>query len=343
MKHIESIKHVIASRTFDTLKKAHDHSESIRQKTTEITDRWIDKRSLDASKLCFVAVGSIGRREALQASDLDLVPIVVGSDCTNLDSIHTDLRELLKTDLGLEVSRGEDLTRPMSLDDLADPHSIGGEKDTRARLSQRILILTESAQAGGGFPLSRVREKLLSAYAVPERSAGRHALSLCNDLARYYRTVCIDYKAKVDGKDLDWATRNVKLRHSRKFFFFATLLAIASLGARTKADSAEFISGLNAILEQPPTDRLVSAIDQTAWRAVGRTLDHYAHYLDLMSVVDRRRKLAAVKYDDRYTDTNENPFPILQYNSKLLHQSMLAILDCSGVEIRRRVMDWFLL
>src|SRR5207249_1697249 len=111
------------------------------------------------------------------------------------------LRQEIKEKLTIKVSQGDDLTKCVSVGELIDPESIGGEKDGSSALTKRILMLTEGKQAGGTLPLNEVRQAVMKAYAGADRSRGRHVLSLCNDIARYYRTLCIEYKAKADDPD----------------------------------------------------------------------------------------------------------------------------------------------
>ena len=162
--------------------------------------------------------------EALEASDFDFVP-VTWDDATLKAYVSHDrpLRDELRKGLGVKVSAGQDLTSPVSITSLVEPDCIGGTKDNSGALTKRILILTESRQVAGGFDLGEIRRALLDAYASEDRTSGRHVLSLCNDIARYYKTLCIEYKAKIDDEEKDWCTRNMKLRHSRKFWYFANI------------------------------------------------------------------------------------------------------------------------
>ena len=212
----------------------------------------------------------------------------------------------------------------------------------RTGLTQRILILTEAAQAGGEMPIADMRRAILHAYAH-ERTAGRHPLAFCNDLARYYRTVCIDYKARVDTTAKDWCTRNVKLRHSRKLWYFASLVSVAAISQSIRPDDPRYVEEVLDSLTLPPILRLFRALDGSAKVAAGRVLDQYAWYLDFMASEERRAQLAAITHDKRYEAAANNPFPGLQWNSKVLHMEMIAVLDNVGSEIRGRILDWFLL
>jgi hypothetical protein len=80
----------------------------------------------------------------------------------------------------------------------------------------------------GSLEIEAIRRRILEAYAE-ERTSGRHVLSFCNDIARYYNTLCIEYKAKIDEEGKDWCTRNMKLRHSRKLWYFSNILSIVNV------------------------------------------------------------------------------------------------------------------
>jgi len=81
---------------------------------------------------------------------------------------------------------------------LMDPDTIVGDKDDSSALTKRMLILLEGTQIGGEYSIREIRKKILKAHADSERTRGRHVLSLCNDLARYFQTLCIECEAKAD-------------------------------------------------------------------------------------------------------------------------------------------------
>jgi len=288
-------------------------------------------------------MGSVGRREALDASDFDLVPVARDEETLEwLLTNNVELREGLAKALDIDVSMGRDLTKAVSLTYLTDPERIGGDQDGRTGLTQRILVLTEASQAGGGMPIATVRRDILSAYAH-ERTAGRHPLAYCNDLARYYRTVCIDYKGRVDTTAKDWCTRNVKLRHPRKVWYFSSLVSVVSISRNIRPDHPAFVDELLGSLALPPILRLFQALNPSAKIAAGRLLDQYAWYLEFMADQSRRDQLASISHEMRYEPTINNPFPSLQWNSKVLHAEMIAVLENLGAEVRSRILDWFLL
>ena len=235
------------------------------------------------------------------------------------------------------------MTKCVHVGELTDQETIGGGNDSSSALTKRVLVLTESAELAGQLGLGNIRGKILAAYGEQERTRGRHILSFCNDIARYYRTLCIEYKAKVDVHQKDWCTRNVKLRHSRKFWYFSTAMAIAALAERHSQDSSRFQKGLVTELDRPPVLRLVAALQSAYSVSLGEMLERYAFFLEFMAGEDRRRALSRVKHDSRYEVRMDNPFPTVKLNSDVMHREIVRVIEELPQHIRHRVLNWFLL
>jgi len=173
--------------------------------------------------------------------------------------------------------------------------------------------------------------------------SGRHVLSLCNDVSRYYKTLCIEYKAKADEQNKDWCTRNVKLRHSRKVWYFANILAISTLADLHPQGEEAFKQALLDSFDESPIHRLAVAICHKQPLAFGRLIENYVLFLEFMSKQTHRDELAKVQHAKRYDMTIGNPFPMMKYSSDLIHHEMMAILEEMGPAMRARIMTWFLL
>ncbi|WP_089728902.1 DUF294 nucleotidyltransferase-like domain-containing protein [Candidatus Thiosymbion oneisti] len=341
---IKNLESYLDARTFKTYIRAQDHCSQLCADTQRCVEEYLKEHRLNHANICLVAVGSVGRQEALEASDLDIIP-VLSSKTTTVDFERHDraLRERISNDLGIKVSEGKDLTRFVDIARLTDPDTIGGDEDDSQALTKRILILLESTQVGGGYPIRKVREKILEAYAESERTRGRHVLSLCNDLARYFRTLCIEYKAKVDVQSKDWCTRNLKLRHTRKIWYFSCMLSVVSLAQEYTGGEARYFEGLLENFSLPPILRIAKVTGDSQKMAVSRLLKHYAYFLEFMSQEKHRSALSKVDHDQRYDAEIQNPFPGMKFNSDLMHHDMMQIIEGLNLHIRRRVFDWFLL
>lgn len=337
------IEHV-NERTWSALERARKHCANLISKAQSICDDFLAKKGLDLEEACCVVVGSVGRSEALDASDLDFTPVLRSNEAlVRFDPYDKELREAVRSELNIKVSEGKDLTKRVSLDELTERETIGGEKDSSGTLTKRILILTEGKQAGGKLPLNTVREEIMRAYAGAHRTRGRHVLSLCNDIARYYRTLCIEYKVKADDFAKDWCTRNMKLRHSRKLWYFSCLISIVHIAdSNPKGDDA-YIVGLLEAFDKSPIQRIFNAVSAEHRGLAGRIINAYAWFLDFMSKREHREKLEKVSHEKRYEMSLDNPFHAIKLNSHRLHQELLALIDSLPTHQRHRIIDWFLL
>lgn len=330
----------------DLYRRADAWCGEIIQKAKDTISQFGKDESLDFTDMCFIVVGSIGRNEALDASDMDIVPIARGEDAlAAYRESDQGLREVLRERLGVAVSKGLDLTEPTSVESLVEAESIGGSEDTSQKLTKRILILTEGreVETAGSFRIKDVCLEILEAYGSKERTRGRHALSLCNDIARYYRTLCVEYKTKADAEDADWCTRNLKLRHSRKMWYFANIVAIVNLAESFPQGDEEYNNQLRDEFLKSPLERLGGALLGEQPIVVGRLLETYAYFLEFMSSEENRRALSVVKHEQRYRVGLDNPFPMMKFNSDLLHQHMVQIVNGLPLTKRQRILDWFLL
>src|SRR6185503_1905451 len=133
---------------------------------------------------------------------------------------------------------------------------------------------------------------------------------LLNDLHRYYRTVCVDYRWKVDEADKDWALRNVKLRHSRKVWHLANLALHCA--ARSLAQRGEHDAFLAQRLGLPPLMKIAVALERLgAAGECGEVWKRYDFYLGRVSQAATRRALESLRPDDEdscaeYVELKEN-------------------------------------
>ncbi|MEO5374940.1 MAG: hypothetical protein H7840_11770 [Alphaproteobacteria bacterium] len=346
---MESIERCVKSHQYEILERANKFSNKLMKDAESAISAYLFANGEPADGvcgdgMCFVVVGSVGRREALEASDLDLIPVAIDEQRLEQYLKHdTGLREALRTELNVNVSKGEDLTKATSVQELVESESIGGDKDTSSRLTKRVLLLTESAAAGGKLPIRDVRRALLDAYASQNRTSGRHVLSLCNDIARYYKTLCVEYKAKVDDKDKDWCTRNIKLRHSRKLWYFSNIMTVVTLASAHPHGDKFFKDALLDSFDRSPMERLSDALSNEQPLALGQLLETYALYLEFMAHNDRREALKKVEHDSRYDMSINNPFPVMKFSSDIIHKDIMSIIEEMRPAMRSRIMSWFLL
>ncbi len=181
-----------------------------------------------------VVTGSLGRREYTQKSDLDWILLVDGAGDAR------DQKTFLELDRAIHgADRFKKPGREGTFGKLvfSQPiiHHIGGEEDSNSNTTRRILLLLEAVAIGESRAFERVRKGILLRYLNEDRGLFQRdhtnrirwvPLFLLNDLARYWRTMTVDFAYKqFDRGNRGYAVRSIKLGISRKLMFASGLLA----------------------------------------------------------------------------------------------------------------------
>lgn len=203
-----------------------------------------------------VIFGSLAREEYTSGSDIDWTLLVDGQAHPGHLDVSLDIKSRLD---GLE---GKQPGREGTFGGLAFSHDIlnhiGGGDDTNRNLTQRILLLLESDVLGKSEAYTRVLREVLKRYinedyGIAHRTGPSQVPRfLQNDVARYWRTVAVDFAYKRRQRRGDgWALRAAKLRLSRKLTYVSGLLACFS------CDTDPALAGVAQTHPQDLTHRLV--------------------------------------------------------------------------------------
>lgn len=143
---------------------------------------------LDSEDTSIVVDGSLARGEFTEGSDIDWTLLIDGA----ADPRHYDLTRKIKAVVDRfarkELGAGGLFGAMVFGHDLI--HQIGGEDDTNANTTRRLLLLLESCAVGRDAAHHRVTKNILNRYLHDDRGFWRGAeyrvpRFLQNDFARY--------------------------------------------------------------------------------------------------------------------------------------------------------------
>ncbi len=244
------------------------------------------------------AVGSLGRFESSLASDLDFA-VVFTAHSARAEQAAT-VRHALAEHLRARGHAVLDKTFRAPLELGALLGDIGGEGDTNLHLTYRALLLTEGVWLANAAAADEVTDAIFAAYAQGAISRGRFLSSLQNDLHRYYRTICVDYRFKVESAGKHWAIRYFKLRHARKLWHLANL-ALFCHAAQLPDEDRDL--HLARELPRPPLLRLADVLRTLGGLGLTRDLVRaYDGYLAALADPEVRSGLDRVDYATRLQD-----------------------------------------
>jgi hypothetical protein len=157
---------------------------------------------------------------------------------------------------------------------------IGLEFDTNASLTRRILLLEEGVSVFQPDLHRQLIEVTIKRY-LDGQSLDEHGVPrfLVNDITRYWRTIAVDYQAKV-WQRLDrtnWGLRYLKLRIPRKLTFVGSVIPLFLVSLREPRGVAQYLADQfvdlgemrdRSVALQAALERLL--LDAPALRGFGR-------------------------------------------------------------------------
>ncbi|HEX4344916.1 MAG TPA: hypothetical protein VHZ31_05085 [Solirubrobacteraceae bacterium] len=244
--------------------------------------------------------GSWARGELTDGSDDDWAVLVARPFAAYDRDVCLEVVAATET-LGVEERQpgSQDIFgHPFDVTELA--RKIGLDADTNTNLTRRMLLLLESRELHGNVRSGAITD-ILARYLHEGTKSYRPPRFLLNDLVRYWRTICVDFEGKgsAGAADPKWATRNAKLRTSRKLLFAGGLVTVLLCHLKEASEMPHF---LGRWFDVAPTDRLAAAflyagVEESGARALGA----YDRWLTLIGDSETREALRLVAFDTRDT------------------------------------------
>jgi predicted nucleotidyltransferase len=287
--------------TFPEIVQARENAIA---KIAELNDLVAEHTTDDTSVVVF---GSLARKEFTSGSDVDYTLLIDGQ----ANPAHWDAALNIKEAIERTENRhGREGTFGGTASSYDLIHKIGGGDDTNRNTTQRILLLLESTPLGHTDAHRRVRRAVLDRY-IREDHGWVHSSNpsgvprfLQNDIARYWRTVAVDFAYKRrDRAGKGWALRTAKLRLSRKLTYAAGLVACFQCSEWNVGDSemnqgepgrraVRMVEALESLLEHTPIEILVSAyLRFHKLASAHKLLEAYNGFLGMLDDEETRKHL----------------------------------------------------
>jgi len=216
---------VRAGREWEHLARAR--SETV----TQIEKLKADLRNLDNLDSSIVVFGSLARGEATHCSDIDWTLLIDGK----ADTQHLAMAQKIKSTISEGKQPGVEGTFGNMAFSHQILHCIGGEDDSNANTTRRILLLLESMPIGNVDAWENVQKNILRRYIDEDQGLRSKTntrgvpLFLLNDIARYWRIMVVDFAYKQrERANRGYALRSIKLGLSRKLIYISGILACFS-------------------------------------------------------------------------------------------------------------------
>lgn len=257
----------------------------------------LGKEKLPAEVETVALVGSLGRMEASEVSDCDLI-VILDDDAWRRTGIaehaYAEVWRALEP-LRLPAPRTDGIyARPSSRSRLLDPRSLGQVAEDVHSFGTRIQFLLEAQPVYRADAFERLTNDIVDRYALEFVSVDprKEWTYLLNDLIRYFRSLCIAYQWESLDVHGMWRLRNLKARHSR-LIMYAGLLLLLGECSRERQDK---VAWLKRRLKLTPLERIAIAYAVHGDPDFPRVARCCETFLEAIGSPDFRSALAA---DDR--------------------------------------------
>jgi predicted nucleotidyltransferase len=247
-------------------------------------------------KITLVTMGSYGRKEASESSDIDCY-VLFDSDKpgdaikNELNQVQGVIRQHIAQEPGDTGTFGT--SQPLLFSNLLN--NISSDEECTKDMTRRMLLLLEGDWLYGKDRFETYRKELLKKYIGDHRKDNAIPRFLLNDIIRYYRTITTDFEYKTTAQKKSWGLRSAKLRFSRQLLYFGGVIAVAEIA---DVEVSERIDRMLEILALPVLQRIYEL--NPSGSGTADIFTQYNIFLDIVSDIIKRQELAELEKMDRY-------------------------------------------
>ena len=282
-----------------------------------------------------ILMGSFGRFESSSLSDLDYC--IVYENDINSPEERSNIREFVNSEFNEILNIKNSCFLEKSFNEIL--LNIGGFNDRSKDFTTRILILLESIPLNNDNLYDKLVNELCRIYLEEYLREQKYPLFLTNEIIRFWRTMCIDYRWKKVETQKSWGDRNIKLRFSRKLLCYSSILLLILLNKK-RIDYKEF----NNYVHCPPSIKLMTIynsissngltkIDENVLKIIEKILIGYNEFLESISNKKIRSSLEKLEFKKR--DLNKN-YVELKEKAKDFHNNLVNLIEILDTETLKK-------
>ena len=316
------------------LREAETHSAQELQRIKS----WIGANPPPPTVHTLATAGSLARREASGASDIDLIVITHDQPTPEEGAVISAWRTKLCEELAVEPPNPTGVFAA-AISHTALANSAGYADEAYQDVSKRVLLLLESEPLYKSEAYDALLTRIIEKYAYDiSRDPRKNFVFLLNDVIRFFRALCVNYqytKSEVDG--LKWPLRNTKLRHSRVILYFSM---VSVIGVLSREHGQDKIAALREFVGMTALRRLAVVYRLSGDGAFFKVAQFYNQFLTVLCDKDSRQELQGLDYDGRY---KSNVFAQLKANSDGLSSELLRFYEARRREWDDRFFEYMIL
>ena len=260
------------------------------QRCKQLSAALADFELVEKHVLTLFAVGSAGRLELGEASDLDGVVVLKGPLCESTTNTLMDGIEARYRECGFEVAKASGIYRqPILLEQLLDATQRGQLDEAPSVYGKRIQALLDARPLYGEARFNQLQLDVLRWFCPSSYPTEAKYQYFLIELKRYFHAYSAWQNFKFDkSADDGWLLRQAKLRVTRMVTIAATILLIGAASDKNKAFDFE------SYLSATPVERVrgIFLLYEES-HAAREFLTHYEHAVQMMNDAEVRYDLVS--------------------------------------------------